>query len=171
MIRAFILVLGSFLAAGTALAQEGLLGDPAAGRKLAGQPASYLAAQLTAFRDKTRDHEMMSVVTKGLTDQAIADLSAWYAQYVPTATLAADPADAPELCTSCHGVDGISIAQDAPNLAGESTVYIATQLKDFRLGKRMHEAMSAIAAELSDEEIREVAEWYAAVKLEISAPE
>lgn len=193
MIRAFILVLGSFFAAGTALAQEGLVGDPAAGRKLAGQcrtchgidgfaqipiaphiggePAAYLAAQLTAFRDKTRDHEMMSVVTKGLTDQAIADLSAWYAQYVPTTTLAADPADAPELCTACHGVDGISIAQDAPNLAGESTVYIATQLKDFRLGKRMHEAMSAIAAELSDEEIREVAEWYAAVKLEISAPE
>lgn len=193
MIRVLTLVLGGALAAGTAHAQDLPDGDPAAGRKLAGQcrtchgidgyakipiaphiggePAAYIASQLAAFRDQTRTHEMMSVVTKGLSDQAIADLAAWYALPTATATLTADPEMAPDQCTACHGADGISLAEDAPNLAGESTVYIATQLKDFRGGKRTHDVMTEIAAELSDANIREIAEWYAAIKLEITLPE
>jgi cytochrome c553 len=60
--------------------------------------------------------------------------------------------------------------EDVPNLAGESAIYIDTQLKAFRLGKRKHEVMSAVAADLTDEDIRAFADWYAAVKLEIAPP-
>jgi cytochrome c553 len=46
---------------------------------LAGQPASYLGAQLRAFRSGTRKHEVMTLIAKPLTDDDIAQLSAWYA--------------------------------------------------------------------------------------------
>ena len=53
-----------------------------------------------------------------LSDQQIADVTAWYAAQVPTATLDADAAEAPELCAGCHGADGIAVVEGAPNLAG-----------------------------------------------------
>jgi len=167
-------------------------GDAAAGRKLAGQcrtchgldgyaripiaphiggePAGYLGAQLRAFRDGTRTHEMMSVVAAQLSDQQIADVSAWYASHVASAALEADPKDAPEGCIGCHGVDGIAEVEDTPNLAGETNIYIDTQLKAFRSGKRRHEVMTDIAADMSDAEIRAAADWYGAVKLTIAKP-
>ena len=80
-------------------------------------------------------------------------------------------ADAPDACVSCHGADGIALLPEAPNLAGEVNIYIDTQLKAFRTGKRKHDIMSSIAAEMTDEEIRAVADWFAAVELEITGPE
>jgi cytochrome c553 len=190
MRRVAILGLGGLLLAGTSLAQEAPAGDRAEGRKLAGQcrtchgldgyaripiaphiggePADYIAAQLTAFRAGTRVHEMMSVVAKSLTDAQIADLAAWYAGHVPTVATSADPAQAPEACVACHGTDGIAVAEHVPNLAGETNIYIDTQLKAFRTGKRTHEIMSAIAADLTDDEIRAAADWYAAVRLTVT---
>ena len=45
---------------------------------LAGQDATYVTAQLVAFREGTRVNEQMSVVAKTLTDAQIADLGAFY---------------------------------------------------------------------------------------------
>ncbi|QYK42632.1 MAG: c-type cytochrome [Paracoccaceae bacterium] len=169
-------------------------GDPAAGRVLAGQcrtchgldgmaripiaphiggePAGYLSRQLAAFRSGAREHEMMSVVAKGLTDEAIGNLAAWYAAQVPTAGLPAGrtEADAPEACTACHGADGMATMEDAPNLAGENVMYIDTQLKAFRSGKRVHDIMTGIAADLSDDDIRALAAWYAGTTLTLAPP-
>lgn len=181
---------GGVLLAGAAIAGDLPQGDPEQGRKVAGQcrtchgldgfaripiaphiggePIDYLASQLLAFRSGLREHEMMTVVTKSLTDQAIADVSVWYAEHHATATLSASAEDAPEDCVACHGVNGISTIEDAPNLAGETTIYLETQLKAFRNGKRTHDVMSEVAAELDDNEIRAVSEWYSSIKLEIS---
>ncbi len=188
--RAAFLALGGVLLAGPLCAQAG---DPEAGRQVAGQcrtchgltglaeipvapniggePQDYLAGQLRAFRSGARENEMMSVVASSLSDQQIADVTAWYAAQVPTATLDADAAEAPELCAGCHGADGIAVVEGAPNLAGEPNIYIETQLKAFRSGRRENEVMSPIAADLSDAEIRAVSDWYAAVTLEMAAPE
>lgn len=46
---------------------------------LAGQPQIYLAAQLKAFRDGKRTHEVMSVMAKPLSDVDIEQLAQWYA--------------------------------------------------------------------------------------------
>lgn len=181
---------GAFVLAGAALAQP--LGDPAAGKALAGQcrtchgldgfaripiaphiggePAPYISAQLTAFREGTRQNEMMSVVAGPLTDAQIADLAAWYSSHTATASLAVDPADAPRVCVAGHGADGIGVAPDVPNLAGETNIYIDTQLKAFRSGKRVDEVMTAIASDLTDDQIRAAADWYSAVTLSIDAP-
>ncbi len=62
----------------------------------------------------------------------------------------------------------MALLDDAPNLAGENVIYIETQLKAFRTGQRVHEIMTPIAADLSDDDIRAAAQWYAAVTLEIA---
>jgi len=189
---AAITVLGGFALAG---ATPAVADDPAAGRKIAnmcrtchgidgyaqipiaphigGEPKDYLEAQLMAFKTGAREHEMMSVVTASLTAQQISDVAAWYASHTAVARLpeGVSEDDAPAACVSCHGADGLSVLLDAPNLAGEVNIYIDTQLKAFRLGKRKHEIMSEIAAEMTDEEIRAVANWYSKVTLEIEMSE
>lgn len=136
---------------------------------IGGEPASYLAGQLRAFRSGEREHEMMSIVAAGLSDAQIDNVAAWYAAHVATAV---PPEDfdvdaAPQACAACHGADGIAVVEDAPNLAGEETIYLDTQLKAFRSGKRVHEVMSPIAEGLDNAEIRAVSEWYAAIGIEI----
>lgn len=188
---ASIMVLGGLLLAGGAHAED--MGDRAEGRKLAsqcstchgrdgyaqipiaphigGEPASYIRSQLTAFRDGTREHEMMSIVARMLTDKQIADLAAWYSGHKVEVELKQDPSGAPEQCVACHGADGLHVYEDAPNLAGEANIYIDTQLKAFRNGKREHEIMTPIAQALSDEEIRAIADWYADIGLKIEMVE
>lgn len=188
---AIIKILGGLMLAGGTLAEG--TGDREAGRKLAnqcstchgrdgfaripiaphigGEPFGYLASQLTAFRDGTREHEMMSVVARNLSDADIANLAAWYSGHDVAVELKQDPALAPEQCVACHGADGLHQIDEAPNLAGEANIYIDTQLKAFRNGKRVHEIMTPIAQELTDEEIRAIADWYAAVGLKITLVE
>ncbi|SEW40342.1 Cytochrome c553 [Cognatiyoonia koreensis] len=189
MIGRYLFCLGGLAFAGAAFAQDLPPGDPDAGRKVAGQcrtchgldgyaqipiaphiggeSETYLVGQLRAFRDGTREHEMMTVVTRGMADQDIADVAAWYSQHEAIATLSADPADAPEACIGCHGTDGIALVDGVPNLAGETNIYIATQLKAYREGKRVHEIMSSVSADLADDDIRRLADWFAAIALEI----
>lgn len=178
-------LLAVLLAAGGAPAG----GDPAEGRRLAracvtchgadgiaripiapnigGEPEAYLAEQLRAFRDGRRAHEMMTIVARDLSDEAIAHLVAWYHSRRIAATPPAgrDPGPAGELCAGCHGEDGIALIPEAPNLAGESVVYIETQVKAYRAGRRVQEAMSEVAAAVTDAELRAAAEWYAAIAI------
>ncbi len=74
-------------------------------------------------------------------------------------------------CQTCHGIDGIARIPIAPHIAGESEIYLITQLKAFRSGKRTHEIMSVIAKDLSDEDQADLAAWYAAIKIEATLPQ
>ncbi len=192
MLRGLIMALGGLVLAGS---PPVFAGDPDAGRKVAamcrtchgidgyaqipiaphigGEPKDYLEAQLMAYKTGAREHEMMSVVAASLSAQQISDVAAWYAAHTATAKLpdGVTEDDAPAACVSCHGADGISVLLDAPNLAGEVNIYLDTQLKAYRIGKRSHMIMSEIASDLTDEEIRGLANWYADVTLEIKPPE
>ncbi|HET8848977.1 MAG TPA: cytochrome c [Marinobacter sp.] len=88
--------------------------------------------------------------------------------------LAADPDAGRKLaaqCKTCHGLDGIATIPIAPNLAGESQIYIQNQLKAFRSGKREHEMMSVVAKNLTDEQIADVAAWYESIEITAKMPE
>jgi cytochrome c553 len=74
------------------------------------------------------------------------------------------------VCAVCHGVDGIGKNPDVPNLAGESQQYIQKQLKAFRSGGRQHDQMSIIAKDLSDNDIANVADWFASLKVTVKLP-
>ncbi len=92
----------------------------------------------------------------------------------PQAVLAADLEAGKKkarACRTCHGIDGIARIPIAPHLAGESQVYIETQLKAFRNGKREHEMMTVVAKGLSDEDISDLAKWYSAIEITATLPE
>jgi cytochrome c553 len=74
-------------------------------------------------------------------------------------------------CRTCHGIDGIARIPIAPHLAGESQVYIETQLKAFRNGKREHEMMTVVAEGLSDEDISDLAKWYSSIEITATMPD
>ena len=57
---------------------------------IAGESAIYLQVQLKAFRNGKREHEIMSVVAKDLSDEDIADLAAWYSRIKFTVEVPAD---------------------------------------------------------------------------------
>lgn len=94
---------------------------------------------------------------------------------LPATAQAADIAAGRELaaaqCRTCHGLDGIATIPIAPHLAGESEIYLQTQLKAFRSGEREHEMMTIVAQELTDEEIVDLSAWYAAIEITATMPE
>lgn len=69
-------------------------------------------------------------------------------------------------CVPCHGIDGIATNPGAPHLAAQPQVYLVEQLRNFRSGKRVDPVMSVIAGSLSDEDIDDLATWYASVEIE-----
>ena len=67
-------------------------------------------------------------------------------------------------CASCHGAKGISHSPLWPNLAGQKAAYLEKQLKSFRNDIRKDPMMTAMAKPLSDEDIANLAAYYASLK-------
>ena len=66
------------------------------------------------------------------------------------------------VCFSCHGPDGNSQNPVWPRLAGQNAVYIAEQLHLFKDGIRKNPVMQPMAAGLSDQDIDNLAVFFAA---------
>ena len=67
-------------------------------------------------------------------------------------------------CQACHGVDGKAIAPEYPNLGGQYESYLVKSLRDYRDGRRNNPIMSPMAANLTDQDIEDLAAWYASQK-------
>ena len=67
-------------------------------------------------------------------------------------------------CAICHGTDGRAVTKDAIPLAGMPKDHIATRMRAFRDGKRSATVMHQIAKGYSDEQIDQLASWFAAQK-------
>ena len=75
-----------------------------------------------------------------------------------------------QACAVCHGPAGVSVTPDAPNLAGQPAIYVAAQLRAYRSGARPHAVMAVLAKPLSDDDIDDLAAWYASVRIEAQVP-
>ncbi|MBA2657401.1 MAG: cytochrome c4 [Tatlockia sp.] len=65
-------------------------------------------------------------------------------------------------CAVCHGQSGVSPSPEWPNLAGQHRNYLVRQLQDFKKGGlRDSPVMTALSANLTEEEIQELADFYA----------
>lgn len=82
------------------------------------------------------------------------------------AQAAGDPkageAKAGTVCVACHGPQGNSIVPNWPKLAGQHPEYIYKQLMDFKAGNRANDQMTPMAAPLTEDEMRNLAAYYAA---------
>lgn len=67
------------------------------------------------------------------------------------------------VCAACHGPQGVAIAPNFPNLAGQSATYLYAQLREFHDGQRTDPIMTGQAATLSDADMRNLASYYASL--------
>lgn len=68
------------------------------------------------------------------------------------------------VCSGCHGVPGIRTAYpevyNVPRLGGQNADYIASALHSYRSGDRTHQTMKALASNLTEKEIVDIAAYY-----------
>jgi cytochrome c553 len=76
-----------------------------------------------------------------------------------------------QACAVCHGVLGLASVPNTPHLAGQPAPYVEAQLRAFRSGTRRNEVMAVIAKPLTDEDIAQLAAWYASIKIDVQPPQ
>ena len=148
---------------------------------LAGQVATYTYKQLRDYLNGSRDHIQMNGVAKGLSEQDAADLAVWFnslpapqnksnKQNFARAEKMVEQGDGKRIlppCFVCHGGKGQGEKMDIPALAGQQADYFTRTLLEYKNGQRhndIYSRMRLIAQQLSEEEIRELAQYYQQIK-------
>lgn len=97
--------------------------------------------------------------------RSIATFVALAALFNTVAHAADDPAKAQpiasQVCAACHGVDGSSPLPMNPSLAGQHEAYLLKQLIEYKSGKRNNPIMMGMVANLSEDDMRNLAAYYA----------
>jgi cytochrome c553 len=154
--------------------------------KLAGQHANYLVKQLTEFKlasqtggKEGRNNAVMNGMSAALSEQDILDLAAYFSSQEATPSETSE--DAVEqgnklyvggdlqrgitACIACHGPKGNGTSLSGfPDISGQHSDYIATQLKAFRSGERansLNGMMADIAKRMTDEDIEVISSYVA----------
>ena len=149
--------------------------------KLDGQHAAYLDKQLREYKSGKRKSAIMAPLIAALKKQQIAAMAAHFASQTPLRGAVENPelaargkvlyeegnrATGVPACVGCHLPNGVG-HQRYPRLAGQRQAYIVQQLAEFKSGARSNDrahVMRALAARLTDEETRAVAEYLAGLQ-------
>jgi cytochrome c553 len=145
--------------------------------KLAGQNASYIQAELAAFKSGKRQNAIMAGQAAGLSDQDMQALAAYFSSQ----TVAVGQAVAGQVkqgeqiyrngnagenvpaCLACHSPDGAGNAlMKVPALAGQHAGYVVAQLQNYANGSRTtdpNKMMETIASRLTPAEMQAVASY------------
>ena len=156
---------------------------------ISGQSASYIAASLNAYKKGDRKHPTMRAVAVTLTDQDIADLSAYYSVHgvVAGTELPAKPANEPSTevqallnkanCASCHGANyNKPVDPSYPKIGGQHADYLFVALKSYKNDNagnanakvgRAHPIMGAMAKQYTNPELKAMAGYLASVQGEL----
>jgi cytochrome c553 len=110
------------------------------------------------------------------TRSSIASLAFAASCAMATPVLAADPPKGNveaakakvSMCIGCHGIPGYRASfpevYRVPKIAGQSDKYIQVALRAYASGERTHPSMNAISKSLSDQDIADLAAYYANLK-------
>ncbi|RLA21597.1 MAG: cytochrome c4 [Gammaproteobacteria bacterium] len=145
--------------------------------KLAGQHASYLEKQLQDFKSQKRNDPTMTGMAAALSDEDIADLSAYYASQKKTLEVAdvekitlgeklyrgGNPETGLAACLSCHSPTGSGNEPAGfPSLSGQHVTYLEKSLNDFKSEARTNDAsemMRNTAGKMTLKEIKAVSSY------------
>lgn len=148
---------------------------------IAGQHAGYLFKQLQNYKTgEARSNAQMSGMVADLSEEDMRDLAAFYSTQPRKIMGAADedlvergrriylggiPDEGVAACAACHGPRGEgNPAARYPAVGGQWVQYLVQQLEQFRAGERANDPngmMRALAEDMSDRDIRAVAEYMA----------
>lgn len=154
---------------------------------LAGQHKDYIVKQLSNFKaaegkPATRNNPIMNGMVAALAEEDMHNVAAWFSSQKLKPAVAKDEklvaigqklwrggdlAKNVPACAGCHGAAGAGLPAQYPRLAGQFPEYTEAQLKAFRSGERANDAekvMRMIAAKMTDEEIKAVADYAAGLR-------
>lgn len=147
--------------------------------KISGQSEKYITTVLNAYKKGERKHPTMRGIADSLSDQDMADISAYYANHgkVEGASLP-DKAKEPNAkvaalltkgaCASCHGENFAKpIDPSYPKIAGQHADYLFVALKSYKVEGaatwgRSNGVMGGVAKQFSNAELKELANYMAA---------
>ena len=114
---------------------------------------------------------MSNLIVVNRSCSVIVILVLWTLSIVWTTALAAGDAAAGQAksatCTACHSADGnSSMNPQWPKLAGQHPSYTVKQLRNFKDGERNNTQMAPMAANLSDQDMADLAAYYAGQTLQ-----
>jgi cytochrome c553 len=118
----------------------------------------HAAAASIVFGRVLREETVMRIVLLTLSFAAVLI----GAPATNAADVAAGKAKA-ELCSGCHGEDGISQTDLIPSLAGQPDQFIQWQLVFFRSGARKSEQMQPIVEQIDNDDIRNLGAYFASL--------
>jgi cytochrome c553 len=146
--------------------------------KLSGQYGSYIAKQIRNFQSTTRTHQVMGAMAAAVTDEDLADISAYFASQPimkgdnPSSNQIGknlfENDDLPRMlvrCSNCHGATGKGQNPGNPMypvIGGQHKEYLLGQLLNFRKGARNNSpggVMNTIVHRLSDAELDALADY------------
>ena len=147
--------------------------------RLAAQNSGYIATQLAAFKSGTRTSPIMQPMAAALSPEDMQAVGAYYETQKPQPQAARDKAlvdrgqqiwrggiksQGVPACAGCHGAAGHGIPSQYPRLAGQHPELSLGWLKAYATGERPHQVMGAVAAKLSENDMRAVAEYISGLR-------
>jgi len=133
--------------------------------KLGGQRGAYFISAMRAYQDGKREHATMRDVAKAYSDKELKNFAAYYSQFGKLEIIGTPVIDKPVTaasCEGCHGPDGrLPSNHESAVLAGQKSSYLKAALREYRDGTRPHAVMQAAVANLTDDEIDVMSDYYA----------
>ncbi|MBI5430898.1 MAG: cytochrome c4 [Nitrosomonadales bacterium] len=146
--------------------------------KLSGQYGQYISKQLRNYQSGVRTHQIMNAMAATISDEELADISAYFASQHKMDGAAAnfnllgqrlfyhsDTTRGHMACVNCHGISGKGLRPGTsmfPVIGGQHKEYLLGQLRSFKNDDRSNSPnaiMNKIAKALTDEELEALAEY------------
>lgn len=146
---------------------------------LTAQHPEYFIASMMGYLDGSRNHTLMKRLAGNLDESTLKDMGVFYAVQEPERTQTQGEGDInvgrrlAQGCSSCHGVDGNANQDSMPSLAGQDARYFIKAMNQYKGGKRQHAKMFEAVVDLSEQDLIDLATFYAAqqpVKRAVRAP-
>ena len=123
-----------------------------------------------AYVDGKRSHRLMGRLVGELDETTIRAMGVYYAVQEPLQTETRGEGDIKagqhlsEACAACHGEDGNATKARMPSLAGQDAKYFIKGMNHYKNGEREHQKMFEAVEELTEQEMNDLAAFYAAQK-------
>jgi cytochrome c553 len=149
--------------------------------KLAGLDAVYIAKQIKDFKNDKRVSEIMGPMANQIPDKDIGLLASYFSKQKRSVGIVTDQqlaaqgqqiyddgivSSAVPACSGCHGEKGEG-TDKFPRLAGQHTVYLITQMNNFKNAVRNNDprkVMRAITMRMTEQDMKAAAEYITRLK-------
>ena len=134
---------------------------------LTAQNPEYFETSMMAYVDGSRSHKLMGKLVAALDEATIKEMGIFYAVQEPLQTETIGDGDAvvgrrlSEECASCHGEDGNAAKASMPTLAGQDPRYFIKGMNHYKNGERQHKKMFEAVEKLSEQDMIDLATYYA----------